>query len=58
MNKNSRQRKVAQWKANKKSGGFPKPVFKKKKQPFPQEKDAGLSITKQREMFYGYNAMV
>lgn len=51
MNNNTKRRKALFAKENK--GNFPKPVFKKKAKPFPQPKDAGLSLANQRAMFYG-----
>ena len=47
MNKN-RKRIVAQ---NRKDGNLVPYVHKKKKQPFPQPKDAGMSLADQRAMF-------
>ena len=48
MNKN-RKRVVAE---NRKAGNFVPYVLKKKKQNFPQPKDAGISLADQRAMFY------
>ena len=47
-NKNTK-RKNAQ---NRKAGNFVPYVLKKKKQKFPQPKDAGISLADQRAMFY------
>jgi hypothetical protein len=54
MNKNTRQRIKAQRKVILKEGGFPKPTFKKKVQPFPRPNpDVDMSIKAQCETFYG-----
>jgi hypothetical protein len=45
-NKNT-SRRMRELKAN---GGLTKYVHKKKAKPFPQPKDAGISLTDQREM--------
>ena len=50
MNKN-RKRIVAQ---NRKDGNLVAYVHKKKAKPFPQPKDAGLSLHAQREMLPNY----
>lgn len=53
MNKNSRKRQRNASITAKQSGGFSKPVYKKKAKPFPQPKDAGLSLATQRDIFFG-----
>ena len=54
MNKNSKRRQLAQRKEAKQSGGFPKPVFKAKKKPFPQgSSKQDVSLAAQHRMFYG-----
>lgn len=53
MNNNTKRRKAA-WHKHMRKHGFPKPLYKAKKKPFPQpDKDIDLSLRTQREIFYG-----
>ncbi len=53
MNNNSKRRKAAQHKAQRKIG-FSKPGCKKKAKPFPRTNpDADLSLYTQAKIFYG-----
>jgi ribosomal protein L44E len=54
MNKNSRRRQRQIAITAKQSGGFGKPVYKKKAKPFPTpNKDEDVSLATQRVTFYG-----
>lgn len=54
MNKNSKRRQRNAAITAKQSGGFSKPVYKKKAKPFPQpNKETTLTLADQRAIFNG-----
>ena len=54
MNKNSKRRQRNAAITAKQSGGFPKPVYKKKAKPFPKSNgDNAPTMAEQRAMFNG-----
>jgi hypothetical protein len=52
MNKGSKLRQKQIWETAKASGGFPKPVYRKKAKPFPKGV-VEMTMAQQREIFYG-----
>ena len=54
MNKNTKQRLKSAHKATVASGGFQKPVYKKKVKPFPKGQE--MTMAMQREIYFGKGA--